>query len=91
MATSIGISNLSLGEKLYAKLAQAKSEPRLKEKQDESLVPPIKMVGHNDFIVTLSVDPKAISSLVSQQEDKVDLKSASNFRDFLKNFQTSLS
>ena len=33
-----------------------------------------KMVGHNDFIVTLSVDPKAISSLVSQQEDKVDLK-----------------
>lgn len=90
MATSIGISNLSLGEKLYAKLAQAKSEPRLKEKQDESLVPPIKMVGHNDFIVTLSVDPKAISSLVSQQEDKVDLKSASNFRDFLKNFHTQL-
>ncbi len=90
MATNIGISNLSLGEKLYEKLVQAKNDPRLQRKQDEFSVASIEKAVHNDFVVTLSVDPKSIGSLISQQKDEVNLKSASDFRDFLRNFHTQL-
>ena len=90
MATNIGISNLSLGEKLYEKLVQAKNDPRLQRKQDELPVASIEKAVHNDFVVTLSVDPKSIGSLISQQKDEVNLKSASDFRDFLRNFHTQL-
>lgn len=89
MIISRGVGGLSAGEKLHAKLTQAGVGPTRLEKQGAAPASSVKQ-DRDGVVVTLSIDPKAINALIQKQEDKVNLKSAADFRDFLKRFHDEL-